>query len=409
MTPQDEIGTDRAGGLCPHFGVCGGCTAQDVPYAAQAARKAAMLEALFGECWPFPIPVTPSPAVWHYRNKVDPTFARKRYDAPPPPDFVRETVLGFKQRGRWFAPLAIDECRIGPEGLDRLLAAVRGWAEARGLRAWDPRTGEGTLRALLVREGKRTGERMVVLLTRGESFDKASFVRVVLDAFPATSVQHGVHRGAADGSLPETVEVLHGPPRIRERLIVPDEAAPRELLFHISPAGFFQTNTLATELLYGKIRATVRAWRPRFLYDLYGGSGGIALACADLVERVYSVESVAQATLDGRDNARANGVANVAFITADTKRYLLDLERSTGLPPESAVVVDPPRAGLQAKVIKRLRALRAPLLVYVSCNPQQLAHELPDLLKVYRLHEVQAVDLFPHTPHVEVVAEFRLS
>ncbi|HNR31305.1 MAG TPA: 23S rRNA (uracil(1939)-C(5))-methyltransferase RlmD, partial [Candidatus Hydrogenedentes bacterium] len=118
---------------------------------------------------------------------------------------------------------------------------------------------------------------------------------------------------------------------------------------------------------------------------------------------------VAQATLDGRNNARANGVANVAFITADTKRYLLDLERSTGLPPESAVVVDPPRAGLQAKVIKRLRALRAPLLVYVSCNPQQLAHELPDLLKVYRLHEVQAVDLFPHTPHVEVVAEFRLS
>lgn len=408
MTSSHNVDTGTAANLCPHFGVCGGCTAQDMPYADQLAAKQADLEMLFSGFWPFPIPVMPSPVIWHYRNKVDPTFARRRYETPPPPGFVRETVLGFKQRGRWFAPLDIQECRIGPRGLDALAAAVRAWAQEQGLRAWDARSHDGTLRALLVRESCRTGERMVMLLTIGEPFDKDSFVRAVLSVYPAASIQHGVHRGSADGSLPERVEVLYGAAHIRERLCIPDPTGARDLVFRISPASFFQTNSLAAERLYGAVRAHIRDWAPRFLFDLYGGAGGFALACADLAERVWSVESVGSATADGIENARWNGVANTDFVTADTKQYLAGLERAGGLPPESAVVADPPRAGLQAKVVKRLRALRAPLLVYVSCNPRELARELPDLLKTYRLRTLEALDLFPHTPHVEAVAVFEL-
>lgn len=390
--------------LCPHFGECGGCVSQDVPYETQLARKAAALRDVFAPFWDRPITVTASPIVWHYRNKVDPSFARKRYETAPPPGFERETVLGFKRRGRWFWPLDIGECRIGPEGLDRLLESVRRWAREQGLQAWDYRDGRGLLRALLVRDGKRTGERLVALITRDGEFDHGPFIEAVNSVFPAASIYRGVYRGRADGAFAEEVELLHGAPHIAERMCIPDGESTRALEFRISPMSFFQTNTLATELLYGHIRAWLRKTGATHLYDLYGGAGGIALSCADLVERIWSVENVAAASEDGRANAKANEIENVEFITAEVQKYLHELLNQDGLAPESAVLLDPPRAGMHPKAIKRLLALRPANLLYVSCNPGNFARELPEFLQEYTLTGIEAVDLFPHTPHVEVVA-----
>ena len=390
--------------LCRHFGECGGCQMQDVPYSEQLARKEAELRGLFAPFWAGPIPIEPSPALWHYRNKVDPTFGRKYYDEPPPEGFERESVLGFKRRGRWYWPLDIQECRIGPEGLDRLLAAVRAWMRGQGLRAFDSRTREGFLKSLLVRDGKRTGERMVALITTEGDFDAASFVEAVREAYPATSIQHGVSRGSADAAFAEEMAVLDGPATIDECLHVDDDTGACVLRFRLSPFSFFQTNSLAAERLYSAVRQWVKDVAPEVLYDLYCGMGGMAFSCADVVQRVFAVEGIYAATEDGVHNASINGIENVTFITEKVKNYLLTALTEGGLPPNSAAIVDPPRAGMTPKARRRLIDLAPEAVLYVSCNPKIFAQELPQFLAVYRLEALKAFDFFPHTRHVELAA-----
>ncbi len=388
--------------ICKHFGDCGGCKTQDRAYSEQLADKEATLQELFGEYWSGPIPVAASPLISHYRNKVDFNFGRKRYDEAPPKDFVRESVLGFKKR--WYWPIEIHECLIGPKGVGELLASVRGWMERQQLRAFDSRTMDGFLRVLLVREAERTGERMVVLITTDGDFDKASFVEAVLSVYPADSIQRGVFRGLADVTFGEDMEVLYGKADINEKLHLATPDGDRELQFRISPFSFFQTSTLATELLYGRIRRWVNELRPRTLYDLYGGAGGIAFSCSDLVDNVISVENVESATLDGKHNAEVNDIKNVEFITEKVKNYLLYLTREEGLAPGNAVIVDPPRSGMVPKAIKRLLELQPPNILYVACQPKLFAQQVPHFLEKYELKSLEAYDLFPHTPHVEAVA-----
>ena len=390
--------------MCPHFGVCGGCQMQDVPYPDQLARKADELGALFAPFWEGPVPVEPSPAVWYYRNKVDPAFGRKFYDEPPPAGFERESMLGFKRKGRWYWPINIEDCRIGPEGLGDLLSAVRAWMGDQGLRAFDSRSKDGFLRSLLVRDGKRTGERMVVLITRPGTFDRASFVETVQAAYPATSIYRGIFHGLADLAFSEEMELLDGAPTIDEHLHVPDGPGVRKLRFRLSPFSFFQTNTLATERLYGAVRQWVKTVAPRTLVDLYCGAGGIGFTAADLVERVWAVESVYSATEDGAYNATANGIDNVTFVAEKVKNYLLGALGEGGLPPDTAVVADPSRAGMHPKALRRLIDLAPPAILYVSCNPKILARELEAFTAAYRLEDLRGVDLFPHTRHVEVLA-----
>lgn len=393
---------------CIHFGECGGCSTQDVPYPEQVAEKGRTLNALFQTFWPDAIPVEPSPEFWHYRNKLDLNFGRKHYPEPPPKDFPRETVLGFKRPGKWYWTLDIDECRIGPEGIDTLLSAVRQWARDRNLTAFSSKARDGFLRILLVRQGKRTGERMIVLITNEGDLDTESFVETVQSSFPSHSIQRAVFTGRAEIAAADEIAVLHGTPTIDEVLEIPDGSTPRQLRFRLSPFSFFQTNTCATEKLYGLIRAWVKESRPRFLYDLYGGSGGIALSCSDRVDRVVSVESVEAASVDGIHNAEVNGADNIVFITQPVEDYLRDtLHTQKAFQSSSLVVVDPPRAGLHPKALKRLIALHPPEIIYVSCKPTVLAGEMPTLLAHYDLVNMQAVDLFPHTEHVELLARFK--
>ena len=401
---EEDSGQER----CPHFGECGGCTDQHLAYTEQLTQKAARLSTLFKAFWSAPIDVTPSPSVWHYRNKLDLNFGRKHYPEPPPKDFQRETVLGFKRGGKWFWTLDIDECRIGPQGTDALLASVRSWARDRHLTAFSSKTRDGFLRILLVREGKRTGERMAVLITNEGELDRQGFIDAVQSSFRCDSIQWAVFRGKAEIAAADEIMLLDGKSTIDEALEVPDGSSPRRLRFRVSPFSFFQTNTHATELLYGIIREWVKESRPRFLYDLYGGSGGIALTCADMVDRVVSVESEESASIDGTHNSETNGIDDVVFITQKVEDYLRDTLSAQGaFQSRSLVVVDPPRAGMHPKALKRLVALHAPEIIYVSCKPQVLAGELPSFLAGYELVDLRGVDLFPHTEHVEVLARLK--
>ncbi|MCH7960553.1 MAG: 23S rRNA (uracil(1939)-C(5))-methyltransferase RlmD [Candidatus Hydrogenedentes bacterium] len=397
-----------ASGLCRHFGECGGCATQDIPYPEQLAQKQAKLKELFAAYWDRDIPIVPSPQHWNYRNKVDFNFGLKHYDEPPPKDFERETVLGFTRKGKWYWPIQIDDCRIAPPCATQLLEAVRAWSASQGLRAYDSRTHEGLLHVLLLREGKRTGEKMVVLITAPGPFDADAFVQAVLGATDATSIYRGIYHGAARGAFADEVELLYGSETIEEELQIPIENGSRTLRFRISPFSFFQTNTLATELLYAEIRRWVQRVQPKILYDLYGGMGGIAFACADCVDLVRSVESEEVASRDGEHNAVLNGIDNVFFETQKMKNYLLNVLASGGMEPTSAVVLDPPRAGMTPKARKRLVEARPPDILYVSCKPAVFRDELEHLLDAYTLTDLRAHDLFPHTPHVELLASLKL-
>jgi 23S rRNA (uracil1939-C5)-methyltransferase len=405
MSIPGEATEAVAANLCPHFGECGGCSIQNVPYSEQLTRKQSHLRGLFQEYWSGPIPVEPSPTLWHYRNRVDLVFARKQYAEPPPKNFERETVLGFKREGKWFWTLDIQECRIGPRGLSGLMDSARRWARERYLKAWTSKSKDGFLRVLLVREGKRTGERMVVLITAEGSFDPEPFVEAVQSTFPCTSIYRGVLRGKAEITGADELQLLHGSPVIHEELRIPDGDRTRNLKFRISPFSFFQTNSAATEVLYGVIRDWVKQIRPHVLYDLYGGAGGIALACADHVDRVVSVESNEAASVDGGFNEETNGIDNVVFVTQPVEVHLRDTLHGPGaFYPRSLVVLDPPRSGVHPKALKRLLTLRPPTIIYVSCKPAQLAAEMKSLAAAYEIRELRAVDLFPHTDHVELLA-----
>jgi 23S rRNA (uracil1939-C5)-methyltransferase len=399
-----ETGIETGNACCEHFGECGGCAMQDLPYARQLETKESDLRELFAPFWSEPISVLPSPQIWYYRNRVDLAFAPKFYEVAPPKDMERDAVLGFRRREQWYRPLEVAECRIFSPELPPLAESMRKWVSDHDLKAFQGRQDRGLLRILLIREGKRSGQRMVLLITRHDRFDRASFVEAVLRAYPATSIQWGVFESPADATGADRIETLYGPSTIEEHLHIPTGDAERVLRFTLSPLSFFQTNTLATERLYGAIRQWVAERAPDTLYDLYGGAGGIAFSCADAVRSVVSVESFAPASEDGVKNAALNNIENVEFIPQEVEYYLRDQLTAGGLKPNAAAVVDPPRAGMHPKALRRLVDLRPQNLLYVSCKPTVLARELPTLLEGYRLTGLCAVDLFPHTPHAEVLA-----
>ena len=217
------------GRLCRQYGECGGCKSQDVAYAEQLEVKRAAMAEWFGESWAGEIPVHGSPVLWHYRNKVEFSFGRMQYPEPPPKDFVRDSVLGFKKGGRWYHTLDIEDCLIGPPRAGELLAAIREWMRANDIRSWFDRADDGILRWLMLREGRGTGERMVVLTTKSGDLDEAGFVEVVKKAWPATTIVRGITDRATDTSFTEDLTTLDGPGTIRETLNIP--GCPKELSF----------------------------------------------------------------------------------------------------------------------------------------------------------------------------------
>lgn len=416
-------------GQCRHFGLCGGCSYQDLSYEQQLSEKKEGLTHLFHDYWRDPIPLTPSPVLWHYRNKIDPSFSFKWYEDAPPRDFPRETVLGFKEKGRWRRPLELEECRIAPQGVELLFPALREWVASTGHSAYHSRQNKGYLRHVLVRDGKRSGERMLMLITSpGALPDPDGFVEMVQSVFPCTSIYHGTFSGRAEVAFAEASSLLYGQERIEERMArlceedweVTAPTAPDPVLFlqnekkqdaflhfDISPMSFFQTNPLGAERLYGCIRSWCREATRPVLYDLYGGMGSIALHVADLYPEIISVEEVADASADGRKNMLRNGVNHIEFITSTVQDIFKKHPLGERLQAESDVIVDPPRSGLHPKALKGLLEWAPSRLLYVSCNPARLEAEMEALTERYHLQSLRAFDLFPHTPHVEVVASFQ--
>src|SRR4029077_7581924 len=326
------------------------------------------------------------PEIFHYRNKMEYSFAQT-------PDGI---ALGLHRAGRWDEVLDLEKCWLTTEFGNGLRTAVRDWAREEGLAAYSQADGSGYLRHLVVREGRNTGQALVQLVTApGEKFEHGYFVDVVRKFPQVRSVHWSINDTPAEvTNLPS--KLLWGDGWIEEELC--------GLRFRVRPNAFLQTNTAMAEKVYGLVREAAALTGDETVWDLYCGIGTIGLSLAADALTAWGIEVSEESVACALENAELNTVTNAAFFAGNVGEVVEELLERSG-PPE-VVVVDPPRAGLAGKALRRLGRIGAPRLVYVSCNPTTLAGDVKALRAEYgyELLRVTPVDMFPHTPHVECVA-----
>jgi 23S rRNA (uracil1939-C5)-methyltransferase len=375
-----EPAPERIPDHCTHGSEpCPGSPWQGLPYELQLRHKQEQVQEALKRLGGFEEvdcePIVPAVEQWRYRNKLEYSFGPDR-EAPG------GLALGFHARGRWDRVNDIEDCMLGSEANNAARNAVRDWARREVIPAYDPRSRVGALRNLVVREGRRTGQIHTRLVTTADGVPR-----------PPTDM-HTIVDGDSGGTDGPT-GVL-GEEHLHERLCGLD--------LTVSATAFLQTNTETAELLYGVAREYAALSGRERLFDLFCGVGTIGLAMAGDASEVWGLEAVPEGTADAEANAEANGIGNARFRAADARLGIRPLVEEAGRP--DVVVVDPPRAGLSRKIVRRLLECEAERIVYVSCNPTTLAPNARQIVDDggYRLRRVRPVDMFPQTPHIEAVA-----
>jgi 23S rRNA (uracil1939-C5)-methyltransferase len=367
---------DRIADSCTHGGEpCPGAPWQGLPYERQLTEKAEGTEDALrriGGLDGFELePIEPAIEQWRYRNKLEYSFGSAE----------DQLTLGFHPRGRWDEVVDVDDCLLASEPNNEARNRTRDWAAQQGIPAYDPGTHEGVLRNLVVREGRRTGQIQTRLVTSPAQFEQ-----------PPVDL-HTVIEGPSGGT--------DGPTGVLGQEYLTEELA--GIRFRISPTAFFQTNTEMAERLYAIAGEFAGLTGTERVLDLYCGIGSIALSLAPQTGEIWGVELVPDAVADAEANARAAGIENARFRSADARVGIRPILEEAGRP--DVVVIDPPRAGLSTKIVRRVIECEAQRIVYVSCNPTTLAPNVAQLAEAgYTLRRVRPVDMFPQTPHVECVA-----
>jgi 23S rRNA (uracil1939-C5)-methyltransferase len=385
----------RAAARCRHFGACGGCLFQHIDYRTQLELKERHLRRILGEAGLGDAAegvrsITPSPDLYAYRNKMEFAFGEKFGELALG---LREKVTARRQTYRRTLPL--EECPIFGPAVERVFPVFVEFARKNNLEGFEPATRGGHLRHLVLRQGKRTGELMAILVTADiGDIDLAALAGRVAAAAPELrSFIHVTNSRGSDLVEFERTQLVAGIPFIEERL--------SGLSFRIYPPSFFQTNTAGAELLYGRIGGEVPLSKESRVLGLYCGSGAIELSLARTVGRVTGIDSVPANIANAVENALVNGIENAAFIPGTVEALLDDPHRE----PADVVIVDPPRVGLTGRALAQVVRVGAATVVYVSCNPASLVRDLHGLLGAgYRTVSLSPFDLFPHTPHLETLA-----
>jgi 23S rRNA (uracil1939-C5)-methyltransferase len=367
---------DRVPDRCIHGGEpCPGAPWQGLPYGAQLAHKHAQVDDALrriGGLEGFELEeMVPAAEGWRYRNKLEYSFGEREGEA----------ILGFHARGRWDLIVPVEDCLLASEPGNAARNEVLDWARREAVPAYDRRARSGALRNLVVREGRRTGQLQTRLVTAPSSFPR-----------PPVDLHTVIEGDAGDTNGPTGVL---GEERLREELC--------GLRLEMSHDAFFQTNTEMAEQLYSAAAEYAALSGGERLFDLYCGIGTIGLTLAAGAGEVWGLEVVPEAIRDAEGNAERNGIANARFRAANARTGVRPLVEEAGRP--DVVVVDPPRAGLSQKVVRRVLECEAKRIVYVSCNPTTLAPNAAQMVEAgYRLRRVRPVDMFPQTPHIECVA-----
>ncbi len=394
---------------CRYFGVCGGCRWQHLDYKKQCEYKRQNVVDAFERIGGFRgivvNPVVGADPVYYYRNKMEFSFGTQRWltteELETPEVSQRNFALGFHIPQRYDKVLDIHECHLQSQRTVDILNEIRSWCIERSLSIYDTETDSGYLRFLVIREARRTGEVMVNLVTGKDNPGTAREMSVMLvEKFPwITTIINTINEKKAQIAFGEVQKIYHGDGTIREQL--------GRLTFIISANSFFQTNTFQVERLYGIVKE-FGEFRPEdVVYDLYSGTGSIALFISDTVSHIIGIDNVPSAIDDAIINARNNDIINCEFVLGDLKdRLTKDTQWMHSHRSPDVLVIDPPRSGMHPKVVQEVVRLGSRRMIYVSCNPTTQARDIKSIVEGgYRIDAVQPVDMFPHTYHIENVVK----
>ena len=399
ITPGDI----RVEPRCEHFGVCGGCRWQHLPYDFQLRCKQRQvtdaLERIAKVDLPEISPIKGSDEIWNYRNKMEYTFSNRCWltfeQLASGEEFPDRGAVGFHIPGAFDKVLDIRACHLQDDLGNRLRLFVKNFGKSHGLSFYDLRAQHGLLRTLMIRIAS-TGEVMVVMAF-GE--DDREAITSLLDAMSArfpeiTSLMYTVNTKVNDSLADQDIKLWSGKAHIVEEM--------EGLRFRVGPKSFYQTNSRQAYKLYQVARDFARLTGDQLVYDLYTGTGTIANFVSRFARKVIGIEYVEDAIADARLNSEFNGISNTEFFAGDMKDVLTDEFIAAHGRPD-VMIVDPPRAGMHGDVVDVILRAEPARIVYVSCNPATQARDLALLDCKYGVEAVQPVDMFPHTQHVENV------
>ncbi|HOE38629.1 MAG TPA: 23S rRNA (uracil(1939)-C(5))-methyltransferase RlmD [Bacteroidales bacterium] len=396
-----EFSKDRIEPFCKHFGTCGGCKWQMLPYEKQLEYKEKQVYdqlTRLGKLENLNLkPIIPAKNDKYYRNKLEYTFAQRRWiDSNEP--FVENTGrnlegLGFHVRGMFDRIVDIDECFLQVEPSNEIRNKLREFTKRDGYDYYNSRTHEGMMRNLMIRTSSLGEIMVVVIFNRDEKQLIEAVMKFLDEEFPnLTSLQYVVNTKFNDSIYDQDLICYKGRSYILEDL--------DGLKFRIGPKSFFQTNTEQALVLYRKTVEFADIKADELIYDLYTGTGTIANFIAKKCKKVVGIDSVPEAIEDAKKNSELNDIDNAVFYAGDMKDLLnSEFIEKNGKP--DTIILDPPRAGVHENVINIMREISAKKIVYVSCNPASQARDISMLSDMYNVVEVQALDMFPHTHHVE--------
>lgn len=402
---------DRVEPRCPHFGVCGGCKWQIMNYTAQLEAKQRQvrdnLERLGNVDCSGMRPICGSDNIYYYRNKLEFTFSTKRWLQPG--EERREDdpgALGFHIPQLFDKVLPIQHCALQADPSNDIRLAVGQYAEENHLEYYDIRNHTGFLRNLVIRNTSLGHWMVIVIVAQDDTARLFPLLDMLRSRFPQiTSLQYIVNTKFNDAYNDQEVITYAGADHIEEQM--EGYLGSRPLRFIINPKSFYQTNSAQAQRLYSFVAELAELQPSDTVYDLYTGTGTIALFHADKCRRVVGIEYVEEAIADAKANARLNGFSNCTFFAGDMAKVLTDDFVSANGRPD-VVITDPPRAGMHEKVVEQLLKMLPRKIVYVSCNPATQARDLQLLAERYEVRRIQPVDMFPHTQHVENIAELVL-
>lgn len=399
---------DRLQPFCEHFGICGGCRWQPLPYDMQLKAKQQQVWDQLVRIGHLEIPdispILPSDKTKYYRNKLEFTFSNKRwiYNNEDPDSLTDEERLGLGFHvGKFFDKvLDIKHCSLQPEPSNEIRLFIREYAVTHNLEFYNIRENTGFLRNIIIRNNQ-VGD---VMLTVCFAYDDQDKIVPMLDAiaveFPQIKSLHYVINEKLNDSISDLNCILYkGEDAIWETM--------GKLKFKIGPKSFYQTNSEQAYKLYSVAKEFAALTGNEVVYDLYTGTGTIAQFISDKASKVIGIEYVKEAIEDARINAEANGITNCTFFDGDMKDILTaDFIKEHGKP--EVMIIDPPRAGMHPDVVKVIMEAAPERIVYVSCNPASQARDLAMMSPMYEITAVQPVDMFPHTMHVENVCALKL-
>ncbi len=374
---------------CPHFGQCGGCTYQNLPYEEQLNLKEQQIKKMMNHAvdgdyiWDG---IKESPAKNTYRNKMEFSFGDEYKDGP--------LALGMHKRGSFHDIVNVEECCIVDEDFRMIRKCTLDYAKETGLPYYHRMRHTGVFRHLLVRKAVRTGEILIDLVTTGGAPSFEPWARQLLE-LPLngriSGILHTKNDSVADVVKDEGTTVLYGQDYFYEELL--------GLKFKITPFSFFQTNSLGAEVLYETARQYIGDTKDKVIFDLYSGTGTIAQILAPVAKEVVGVEIVEEAVRAAKENAELNGLRNCTFIAGDVLKVIDGLEETPEL-----IVLDPPRDGVNPKALEKIIGFGVEKMVYIACKPTSLVRDLEMLQgRGYRVERIACIDLFPGTYHVETV------